>query len=234
MKACRRSLPFAHGIAQGPMARKPSFVKVVVGLAVVAVVALLFVRSVRNTRAEPFAVRRESLAGWTLVMQPPDDPLSSWLALSPPPQLPTSLGREIFARGGESVNYPSPSRVPLLLRSEFDRAFAGTVAPEDIVSLARAAGFESMEWKPHCMAHRRISEPGGTRGLHFVLLEAPSFDSFRQQLSELLRGSARDLFDPLALSPVLIVAGLDGNFGRWMPLRADPEADCLAPVHAER
>ena len=198
-----------------------------------AAVAVLFVRSVRTTRAEPFVVQRENLAGWTLVRQPPDDPLSSWLALSPPPQLPTSLGREIFSRGGESVNYPSPSLVPLLLQSEFDRAFAGTVAPEDIVTLARAAGFESMEWKPRCMGYRRISEPGGTRALYFVLLDAPQFDSFRQQLSGLLRGPARDLFAPAALSPVLIVAALDGNFGRWMPFRADPKLDCIAPVNSE-
>jgi hypothetical protein len=68
--------------------------------------------------------------------------------------------------------------------------------------------------------------------VYFVLLDAASFDRFRQQLSELLRGAGRDpfLFDPAALSPVLIIAGLDGAFGRWMPLRADPEADCLAPV----
>ena len=216
------------------MARRSSLLKVVAGLAVLAAVAVLFVRSVRNTRAEPFAVQREHLVGWTLAIEPPDDPLSSWLALSPPPQLPMSLGREIFARGGESVSYPSPSLVPLLLRSEFDRAFAGTIAPENIVSLARALGFQSIEWKPRCMAHRRISEPGGTRGLHFVLLDAPPFDAFRRQLSAWLEGSARDLFNPLALSPVLIVAALDGDFGRWMPLRADPEVDCLAPVNAER
>jgi len=82
------------------------------------------------------------------------------------------------------------------------------------------------------MGYRRISEPAGPRAVYFVLLEAPAFDRFRQQLSELLQGSARDLFDPVAISPVLIVAGLDGNFGRWMPLRADPEVDCLAPVDA--
>ena len=214
------------------MTRRSSLVKVVVGLAVLATVGVLFVRSVRSTRAAPFAVQRESLAGWTLVMQPPNDPLSAWLALSPPARLPTSLGREIFSRGGESVHYPSPSRLPLLLHSEFDRAFAGTVPPEGIVSLARAADFESIQWEPRCMAHRRISEPGGTRAVNFLLLDAPPFDSFRQQLSELLPASARALFDPVALSPVLIVAGLDGNFGRWMPLRANPEVDCLAPVDA--
>ena len=215
------------------MARRSSLLKVVVALAVLAAVAVLFVRSVRSTRAEPFAVQRANLGGWTLVIQPADDPASAWLALAPPPQLATSLGREIFSRGGESVTYPSPSRVPLLLQSEFDRAFAGTVAPEEIVTLARAAGFESMQWTPRCMGYRRISEPGGTRAVYFVLLDAPGFDSFRQQLSGLLRAPARERFDPAALSPVLLVAALDCNFDRWMPLRADPQVDCIAPVDPE-
>jgi len=207
-----------------------SAMKVVVGLALLAIVAVLFIRSVRSTRAEPFAIQRESLTGWMLVMQPSDDPLRSWLAVSPATQLAASLGREIFSRGGESVNYPTSALVPLLLHSEFDRGFAGSVAPETILSLAREAGFESMEWQPRCMGYRRLSEPGLTRGVYFLLFEAAPFARFRQQLSELLSGSARDLFDPAALSPVLIVAGLDGDFGRWMPLRADPEVDCLAPV----
>ena len=214
------------------MARQSSWVKVVVGLAAFAIVAVLFLRSISSTRAAPFAIERENLAGWTLVPAPRPDPQGSWLALSPPTQLGMSLGRQIFLRGGESVSYPNPPLVPLLLQSEFERAFAGTVLPEDIVSLARTAGFESSTWKPRCMGYRRISEPRRPRGVYFVLLDAAPFDRFRQQLLELLRQAGRDpsLFDPAALSPVLIVAGLDADFGRWMPLRADPEADCMAPV----
>jgi hypothetical protein len=214
------------------MARQSTLVKVVAGLAVLAMTAVLFLYSVRNTRSAPFAVERETLTGWTLVLQPRQDPLGSWLALSPPAQLAMPLGREIFRRGGESVNYLNPPLVPLLLQSEFERAFAGAVLPEDIVSLARAAGFESAVWEPRCMGHRRVNEAGGPRGVYFVLLDAVRFDRFRQQLSHLLRAAGRDpsLFDPAALSPVLIIAALDGTFGRWMPLRADPEADCLEPV----
>jgi hypothetical protein len=214
------------------MARQSSLVKVIVGLAALAIVAVLFLRSVRSTRSAPFAVERKSLTGWTLVQQPPMDPLGSWLALSPPTQLVMPLGREIFRRGAESVNYLTPALVPLLLQSEFERAFAGTPLPEEIVSLARAARFESATWEPRCMAYRRASEGGGPRAVYFMLLDAAPFDRFREQLSELLRAAGRDsfLFDPAALSPVLIVAGLDGAFGRWMPLRADPDADCLAPV----
>jgi hypothetical protein len=169
------------------MARQSSLVKVVVGLAVLAMMAVLFLRSVRSTRSAPFAVERESLTGWTLVLQPRQDPLGSWLALSPPAQLAMPLGREIFRRGGESVHYLNPPLVPLLLQSEFERAFAGTALSEDIVSLARAAGFESAAWEPRCMGHRRVNEAGGPRGVYFVLLDAAPFDRFRQQLSELLR-----------------------------------------------
>ena len=33
-----------------------------------------------------------------------------------------------------------------------------------------------------------------------------------------------------ALSPILFVGSSDANFGRWLPLRANPEADCVAPI----
>lgn len=214
------------------MARQRILVKVAVGTAALAVLAVLFLRSLESTRAAPFAVDAGTLAGWTLALQPPQDPLGSWLAMSPPPPLTSALGREIFRRGGESVNYPNPALVPLLLRDEFEQAFAGRVLPEQIVSLARSAGLESTRWTPRCMAHRRISAPGMTTGVYFVVLDAAPFDRFRQQLAGLLQaaGAASSPFDPAALSPALIVAALDGNFGRWMPLRADPEADCMAPV----
>lgn len=213
------------------MARRSSRVKVVVGLAALAILAVLFVRSVNSTRAAPFAVARAHLSGWTLVPQPPQDPLGAWLALSPPPQLARLLGRELFLRRGESLSHPVPPLVPLLLRSEFERAFAGRVPPEDIVSLARAAGLESVAWEPRCVGHRRLSE-ARPRGVYFLLLNQAPFDRFRQQLAERLRASGGEprLFETDALSPVLVVAALDGEFGRWMPLRVDPEAECLAPV----
>ncbi len=213
------------------MARQSSLVKVVLGLAALAIVAVLFLRSVKSTGAAPFAVKRDQLTGWTLVTEPRQDPLGSWLALSPPMPLARSLGREIFLRRGESLSHPNPPLVPLLLQSEFERAFAGAVLPEAIVSLAREAGLESAAWEPRCIAHRRINE-SRPRAVYFVLLNAAPFDRFRQQLSERLRTAGRNpaLFDPAALSPVLIVAALDGEFARWMPLRADPEAECMAPV----
>ena len=213
----------------------PRLLKVVVALVALGVLAVLFVRSAQSSRETPFAVEQGNLAGWRLVLPPDAAALGSWLALGPPASLASPLGREIFRRGGESVNYPNPPLVPLLLQTEFDRAFAGVVMPDDIVSLARSAGLESAAFSPRCMGRRRVSEPGATRGVYFLLFDAPAFTRFRQQLAERLgaTGGNASLFDPAALSPVLIIAALDGNFGRWMPLRADPDVDCLAPVEVQ-
>ena len=93
----------------------------------------------------------------------------------------------------------------------------------------------SIRRHPPALHGRRRVAPGATRGVYFLLFDAPAFTRFRQQLLERLgatRGNA-SLFDPAALSPVLIVAALDGNFGRWMPLRADSDVDCLAPVEVQ-
>ena len=212
------------------MARTSSLVKVVLGLAALAILAVLFVRSVNSTRSAPFAIERVNLGGWTLV-QPSDDALGAWLALSPPAPLARSLGRELFLRRGESLSHPNPPLMPLLLRSEFDGAFAGKVPPEDIVSLAKAAAFESVTWEPRCVGHRRLNE-SRPRGVYFLLLNGAPFDRFLQQLADRLRTAGGDaqLFDPAALSPALVVAALDGEFGRWMPLKADPDAECLAAV----
>lgn len=212
--------------------RRSALIRVVVGFAALGLLAVLFVRSAQDTREAPFGVEPQDLAQWSLAIGPDTDALGSWLALRPPPPMASALGRQIFARGGESVNYPSPAALPLLLQTEYDRALAGVLEPDALVTLARDAGLESATLEPVCMAYRRISEPGGTRGLYFVLFDLPAFTAFRVQVSAALGAAGGDtsMFDPGALSPVLIVAGLDGNFRRWLPLRANPEDDCLAPI----
>jgi hypothetical protein len=93
------------------------------------------------------------------------------------------------------------------------------------------AGLESPTFEPRCMAHRRVSQPGTTRQVYFVLFEWPAFDEFRRRLLRRMRdtGSAA-AFDPAALSPVLIVAASDAAFSRWLPLRANADEDCFAPI----
>jgi hypothetical protein len=217
------------------MTRPSVLIKVVVGLVALGALAVLFLRSAQSAREAPFIVERTSLAPWSLVFEPEANALGSWLALRPPAALAPPLGRQIFTRAGESVHYPNPASLPLLLRSEFDRALAGTLTPDAVMNIARAARLEAATFEPRCMAHRRISEPGATRGVYFVLFDAPPFVQFRQQIADELRRAAgsASLFDPAALSPVLIVAAIDENFSRWMPLRANPDADCLAPIEVQ-
>ena len=214
------------------MTRRSALTRVAVGLTAVGALGVLFVRSAQDAREAPFIVAHEDLTPWSLVLEPGRDALGSWLALRPPELLAAPLGRQIFAREGESVRYPNPASLPLLLRDEFDRALAGILTPGDVVNLARTAGLESATFEPLCMAHRRISEPGATRGIYFIPFAAPAFDHFRQQVAEALRraGGSASQFDPGALSPVLIVAGIDENFSRWLPLRANTDDDCLAPI----
>lgn len=215
------------------MTRRSVLIKVVVGLAAIGLLAVLFLRSAQSAREAPFTVERGGLAPWTLVVEP--DALGSWLALRPPADLAPPLGRQVFSRGGQSVNYPNPPAMPVVLQTEFDRALAGTLTADAVMNIARAAGLESAAFEPRCMGYRRISEPGATRGVYFLVFDAPAFGRFREQVSEELRraGGNASLFDPAALSPVLVVAALDENFSRWMPLRVNPASDCLAPIELQ-
>ena len=216
------------------MTGRSVLVRTLVGLVALSVLAVLFLRSAQSSREAPYAVEEESLSPWILVLEPEGDMLGSWLALSPPAQL-AGIGREVFARGGETVHYPNPTSLPLILRSEFDRALAGTLTAEDVMDIARTTGIESAMFEPQCMALRRISGPGPPRGVYFIVFDTAAFDQFRQQVSEALgrAGPNASLFDPAALSPVLLVAGLDGNFSGWLPLRANPDVDCLAPIEVQ-
>lgn len=208
--------------------------KVAIALVAVGVFGVLIVRSARSTRAEPFTIEREDLTGWTLTLTPDADQLGSFLSITAGAELMPPLSRELFARMGESLHYP-PAAMPVVLRSEFERAMAGALTPEALLTAAREAGLESAMFQPRCMARRRISEPGGVRGVYFLLFDLPVFTQFREQVAQRLRAAGRDasLFDPAALSPVVIAADLDGSFSRWLPLRADPEVDCFAPVAVE-
>ena len=47
-----------------------TLLKVTIAFVAVAVLAVLFVRSARSTRAQPFTIARQHLAGWTLTLAP--------------------------------------------------------------------------------------------------------------------------------------------------------------------
>lgn len=212
-----------------------TIIKIVVALGVLAGFGFLFVRSVRETRSAPYTINREHLRHWTVALEPASSPDAPMLALRVPPEFATRLFRQVFARTMESMSGPTGAAIPLVLQSEFDRAFTGRATPAALLSAARNAGLESATVEPRCLAYRRVSEPGTTRQLHFVLFDLPAFARFREQIGMLPNGdgASRAAFDPAALSPVLFIAASDDAFSRWLPLRADPETDCVAPIAIE-
>jgi hypothetical protein len=152
------------------------------------------------------------------------------LGLQPDKETAAILFGEVFSRSGESLSGPVPAAIPLVLQSEFSPGQAGTLTPDALLTSARAAGLESPTFEPRCMAHRRISEPGMTRQVYFVRFEWPAFSALRQQVAQQMRAAGGSGLDPAALSPILIVGASDAAFSRWLPLRAEAEDDCLAPM----
>jgi hypothetical protein len=214
------------------VARRTVLIKVIVSLVALGLLGVLFVRTAQNVRAEPYEIPRDRLAHWTLALEPASSPSGMLLALRPQPDLMPALFSQVFSRSGESLSGPSPAAMPLVLQSELARPMAATVTPEALLAVARAAGLESAAFEPRCMAHRRVSEPGMTRQVFFLRFDSPVFDEFRQRVSRQLRdaGGPASVFDPAALSPVVIVAASDAAFSRWLPLKAGAEDDCLAPI----
>ena len=214
------------------MARSIRLIKIAVALAALAGLGFLFVRSVRETRSEPYTTDRMGLRNWTVAIEPGSSATSPMLVLRPPPELVNDLFQQVFARAMESLFTPTGAAIPLVLKGEFDRAFAGRATPEALVAAARNAGLDSTTLEPQCLAYRRVSGPGVTRQLYFVLFNAPAFALFREQIGALPDhgAAARPDFDPAALSPVLFIAGADQAFNSWLPLRADPKTDCVAPI----
>lgn len=205
-------------------------VKTLLVLAALGVMAFLFLRSVQGTRAEPYTIAAAHLEGWTLAVEMGSAPTSVLIGLRPPRELAAGLFRQLFTRHAESMNGPSVPVVPLLLRDEFDRSFAGRMSPAQLHDLARQTGLDAAPPVARCMAYRRDSAPGVTKQLYFVVFDAAAFTRFREQAAAAAIENSG--FDPLAVSPVLLVAASDANFNQWLPLRA-AEGDCIAPISVE-
>jgi len=200
--------------------RKSFLVKLALGLGALALFGFLFIRSLDTTRAEPYTVERRHLSGWALVTEAASGPNEPLLSLRPPPELASGMFREVLARTMESLKAPAVAAIPLVLRGEFDRVLGDQLTADGLLAAARTAGLESANLTPVCLVHRRVSEPGGTKQVYFLVFDAPAVPRFRQQLG----------LDGEALSPVLFVAGAGPDFNSWLPLRVDVSADCLAPV----
>jgi hypothetical protein len=196
-------------------------------LAAIAIAGLgyLFMRSIDSTRSEPYTVDRAHLDRWTLALEPARGASAPLLSVRASTELVTELFGQLFRRSMESMNTPSFASIPVVLHGEFDRTLAARMTPDDLLAAARDAGLESAPHTLRCLVHRRVSEPGSTRQVYFVLVDSPAIVAFRERLAASIPGA----FDAGALSPVMFVGGSDAGFHHWLPIRAG-ERDCVAPV----
>lgn len=200
--------------------------KIVVAVVACAGVGWLFVRSLDDARAVPYEVRPAHLQGWTLQSVPDASGEQARLLLSPPPELPLRLFRQVFSRAGESLSTPARAGVALVLADELQGAL---VTDADLRELAEGAGLAGTAVNLECMGYRRESQPGRVRQVFFLVVNVPGFDTFRQRLSaRLADGEAR--LRPL--SSVMLLAGAPDVTG-WMPIVVTPETDCVAPFALE-
>ena len=207
-----------------PKRRVHPLIKVAVAILLLAGVGMLFIRSVKDTRAEPYLVSANHLQNWTLGIDTAADAGGAVVSLRPPPELPMNLFRQLFSRQMESLGTPSQPGIPLVLRREIpDDVTAGAV-----LAIAREAGLDRVVPSPTCVGYRRVSDPGITRQLYFMWFDLPAFDRFRQALTS--RAGAG--FAPAGLSPVLMMAA-QPNFAGWLPIVVDQNRDCIAPVKIE-
>ena len=200
--------------------KKPLLIKLAIGTIALVVFAVLFMRSIEDTRSEAYTVQRGHLQPWTLALEQASRPNDPLLVLRAPAELANGVFKQIFARAMESLNSPTAPSVPVILRGEYDRVVGDQLTQEALLAAAKAAGIETAALAPRCLVHRRVSEPGGVRQVYFILFDAPAILQFRRQLG----------LDTESLSPVMAVAGAGTDFNTWLPLRVNADADCLAPV----
>jgi hypothetical protein len=205
-------------------------IKLVVVVAVLSGFLYLFLHTAKDVRSEPYTTQRQHLQPWTLSIETATRSTSPMLVVRPPQEFAGGLFSQVFQRMMESMKGTSGGGMPLVLRDEYELALAGRFTPEALLEAARAAGIESSTMTPVCVAVRRISEPGLTRQMYFVIFDAPAVVAFRQQLAKELQAAPTAVFDPAALSPVMIIGGSDAEFDRWLPIRADADVDCVAPI----
>jgi hypothetical protein len=200
--------------------KKPALVKIGVGLVVLTVFGVLFMRSLKDTTTTAYTVPRQHLRTWTVVLEPASNTNDPLVTLQPTAELASGLFRQVFARAMESLNTPAASAIPLITLGEFDRVVGDQLTKDALVAAARDARLETASITPRCIVHRRVSEPGGTRQAYFIFFDAPAISQFRVQLG----------LDPAALSPILFVAGAGSDFNSWLPQQVNAETDCLAPI----
>jgi hypothetical protein len=212
--------------------RQKRLLKLTMAAIAVAVFGLVFVRSLKRTAAEPYVVSQAMMTQWELALAPPDDRNAAILSLRSPLNSARGLFDQIFQRSMQSLMAQDPPLVPVVLVSEFNVALRRVFSDVDLLNQAERLGLATASFTPVCLAVRREQHDGRPRELFYILFDAPAFGRFRDELGRLFveRGGERGTFDPTALSPMMMVASTDSDLASWMPLQADRDGDCRAPL----
>jgi len=205
--------------------------KLILAVLIISGLGWLFLKTVRQTNAEPYTVDPEHLSGWTLAVEDAEFGGPGVLVLQPPVGMPAELFRQIFLRSGLSMAGPSRPSMPIVLRSEYGKDVAAVLSPAQMLNAARATGLERERFEPGCMVVRQESSSGPPSQRFFVIFESPGFTRVRTEMARLLEARGVTGFDPAALRPVLPVASTEPDFDRWVwPPRVNADTDCVAPI----
>ena len=202
-----------------------------IAVVVLAAVSWLFLKTIRDTNAEPYQVDRAELSGWTLALEDPDAGGPALLVLRPRVRLTGDVFQQIFHRNGVSLASPGRPGMPIVLASEYAGALKTVVTPEELMNMARAAGLEKEAVVPVCMGVTKDPLSGRVSLRFFLVFESPAFTRLRAELARLheARGAAGD-FRPSALLPILPVASFEADFDRWWPFQVDTARDCQTTI----
>jgi hypothetical protein len=203
-------------------------VKAGVALVLLAGVGFLVMRSAKSSRAEPYTLPADAIKPWTLSVEMSSAPNDPVLMLRPPSALSTALFDQTFRRSMESMRAPETTGIPLVLQGELERAGSERITPDELLKIARRAGLEMSPPTARCLAHRRLPEPDTRQQVYFAIFESPAFRTFRDELAQRLGPN----FDATFLSPVFVVGTIESPMSRWMPMHADAEKDCMAPIES--
>jgi hypothetical protein len=206
--------------------------KLVVAILIAGGLAWLFLKTLRDTIADPYVIGAGALSGWSLVLDESDSGIAL-LALHPPEQVRSELFRQLFQRTMISLSSPAIAAMPVVLQSEYAESLQTVLGQDEILRMAREAGLEREPLEPVCVAVRQDASGGRTRQLFFAVFEAPAFERFRERLAVLHRErGAAGAFDAGALRPMLPIAASEREHTRWPLPAIDPEVDCRAPLMA--
>jgi hypothetical protein len=206
--------------------------KLAVAILILAGLGWLFLKTVRDTNAEPYIVDAAELSGWTLAIENPELGGPGLLVLQPPVSLVADVFRQIFQRSGQSLAGPSRASMPLILHAEYASTLKGVLSPDELLEAARKAGLERERLLPVCMGILRTSTSGRVNQRFFLLFDSDGFGQFRGGVAKIHQSKGGvGTFDAAALRPIVPVASFEPDFHLWQwPLQFDQAADCQTPL----